>query len=177
MHTIMHDFQLLLTSPLVELDQLSHIARPREIEHKVVCHFGVCLIEMLQIVGFHVGEIKDVPICIARPYKLKLISTVILPASNLMENIGASKLTTPRRTSENNSILRRSFQPHLQRLKDIPLNPEDLLSNPVDLRIMFRAGESFGVLFYREDLFPSAGEGEGYYVSACSCEGVYEDCF
>lgn len=42
---------------------------------------------------------------------------------------------------------------------------------------MFRAGEGLGVFFYREDLFPSAGEGEGYYVPTCSCEGVYEDCF
>lgn len=131
--------------------QLPHIRCPREVQHDLTRDAGKGLIQNREVVRLHIRQIKDVPVSIAR--------------------------TTPRRTGKDDGILRRGLEAGLENVKDVALDPPDLLVHAVELGIVFGARESLWVFFDGEDLFPAAGEGEGDDVAAGAGKGVDEDCF
>ena len=63
----------------------------------------------------------------------------------------------------------------MQYIEDIAMDPDDLLLDSVDCRIVFGASEDIRVLFDGENLLPASRPSERDGVAASSSERIYHD--
>jgi len=84
-------------------------------------------------------------------------------------------LTSPRRTAEDDSLLRDELESSLQGFEDVAVYPGDFLRDSVDLGVVLGAAERCLVLLHSEDLVPTSGERESDRVTTSTSKCVDED--
>lgn len=146
--------QLGLLAVRHQLCDLANIAAAREVQ--AVVHFCTGLVELREVVGLHIMQVED------------LVSSVP----------GAS----PRRRREQDSRLRVDEQGGVEGgwvcvgqgevVKDVAVDPGNVVGDLVDGGIILSAGECVLVLLDGNDALPTLGLGKSYGITTCTGKKV-----
>ena len=83
-----------------------------------------------------------------------------------------ARITSPRWATEDYCFLLNSLEFLVKHLKDVAVNPKDLLCNSIHFCIVLGASQGFLVLFDSEDLVPSSRKCKGNRITTSSSEAV-----